>query len=93
MLLVSTLLPSLALQGQLIVSATNASTTLAPGGAVDTGNHTWGLKDFQTANNYTPVGKNTSGAGWSSSSTYDFGTNQANTGSWLPFNGAVDMTQ
>ena len=93
LLLVSTLLPSLALQGQLIVSATNASTTLAPGGAVDTGNHTWGLKDFQTANNYTPVGKNTSGAGWSSSSTYDFGTNQANTGSWLPFNGAVDMTQ
>ncbi|MCL2113380.1 MAG: WxL domain-containing protein [Streptococcaceae bacterium] len=92
LLLVSTLLPTLALKGQSVVSAATATTSLTPGGTVDTGNHTWGLSDFQTASNYTPVGKNTSGSGWTSSSTYNFGTYQANTGSWLPFNGAVDMT-
>lgn len=92
-LLVSTLLPILALHGETTVSAANATTTLNPGGTVDTGNHTWTLGDFQTPGNFTPVGKNTSGASWSSISTYDFGTNQRDTGSWLPFNGAVDMTQ
>ena len=93
LLLVSTLLPILALHGETTVSAANATTTLNPGGTVDTGNHTWTLGDFQTPGNFTPVGKNTSGASWSSISTYDFGTNQRDTGSWLPFNGAVDMTQ
>lgn len=93
LLLVSTLLPILALHGETTVSAANATTTLNPGGTVDTGNHTWTLGDFQTLGNFTPVGKNTSGASWSSISTYDFGTNQRDTGSWLPFNGAVDMTQ
>ncbi|MDT2944187.1 hypothetical protein P7H98_12520 [Lactococcus lactis] len=97
LLLVSTLLPILALHGETTVSAANATTTLSPGGTVDTGNHTWTLGDFQTPDNFTPVGKNTSGASWTSistyESTYDFGTNQRDTGSWLPFNGAVDMTQ
>ena len=93
LLLVSTLLPILALHGETTVSAANATTTLSPGGTVDTGNHTWTLGDFQTPDNFTPVGKNTSGASWTSISTYDFGTNQRDTGSWLPFNGAVDMTQ
>ncbi|NEX57558.1 hypothetical protein GTP06_03990 [Lactococcus lactis] len=93
LLLVSTLLPILALHGETIVSAANATTTLNPGGTVDTGNHTWTLDDFQTPGNYTPVGKNTSGARWPSISTYDFGTNQSDTSSWLPFNGKVDMTQ
>ncbi|KSU06213.1 hypothetical protein KF282_1112 [Lactococcus lactis subsp. lactis] len=93
LLLVSTLLPILALHGETIVSAANATTTLNPGGTVDTGNHTWNIDDFRTPGNFTPVGKNTSGASWTSISTYDFGTNQRDTGSWLPFNGAVDMTQ
>lgn len=93
LVLVSTLLPILALHGETTVSAANTTTTLNPGGTVDTGNHTWTLGDFQTPGNFTPVGKNTSGASWSSISTYDFGTNQRDTGSWLPFNGAVDMTQ
>ncbi|MEI3652958.1 WxL domain-containing protein [Lactococcus lactis subsp. lactis] len=93
LLLVSTLLPILALHGETIVSAANATTTLSPGGTVDTGNHTWNIDDFRTPGNFTPVGKNTSGASWTSISTYDFGTNQRDTGSWLPFNGAVDMTQ
>lgn len=93
LILVSTLLPILALHGETTVSAANATTTLSPGGTVDTGNHTWKLGDFQTPGNFTPVGKNTSGASWTSISTYDFGTNQRDTGSWLPFNGAVDMTQ
>jgi hypothetical protein len=93
LILVSTLLPILALHGETTVSAANATTTLSPGGTVDTGNHTWKLDDFRIPGNYTPVGKNTSGAGWTSISTYDFGTNQRDTGSWLPFNGAVDMTQ
>lgn len=93
LVLVSTLLPILALHGETTVSAANATTTLSPGGTVDTGNHTWTLGDFQTPDNFTPVGKNTNGAKWTSISTYDFGTNQGDTGSWLPFNGAVDMTQ
>lgn len=93
LLLVSTLLPILALRGELTVSAANTTTTLNPGGTVDTGNHTWTLDDFQTPGNFTPVGKNTSGARWPSISTYDFGTDQGDTGSWLPFNGEVDMTQ
>ena len=93
LLLVSTLLPILALRGETTVSAANTTTTLNPGGTVDTGNHTWTLDDFQTPGNFTPVGKNTSGASWPSISTYDFGTNQRDTGSWLPFNGEVDMTQ
>lgn len=97
LLLVSTLLPILALRGELTVSAANTTTTLNPGGTVDTGNHTWSLDDFQTPGNFTPVRKTTSrdrgGAGWSSRSTYNFGTNQRDTGSWLPFNGGVDMTQ
>ena len=93
LLLVSTLLPILALRGETTVSAANTTTTLNPGGTVDTGNHTWTLDDFQTPGNYTPVGKNTSGERWPSISTYDFGTNQSDTGSWLPFNGKVDMTQ
>lgn len=93
LLLVSTLLPILALRGELTVSAANMTTTLNPGGTVDTGNHTWTLDDFQTPGNFTPVGKNTSGASWPTRSTYDFGTNQRDTGSWLPFNGKVDMTQ
>lgn len=93
LILVSTLLPILALHGETTVSAANATTTLNPGGTVDTGNHTWNIDDFRTPGNFTPVGKNTSGASWTSISTYDFGTNQRDTGSWLPFNGAVDMTQ
>ena len=93
LLLVSTLLPILALRGETTVSAANTTTTLNPGGTVDTGNHTWTLDDFQTPGNFTPVRKNTSGASWPSISTYDFGTNQRDTGSWLPFNGEVDMTQ
>lgn len=93
LLLVSTLLPILALHGETTVSAANATTTLSPGGSVDTGNHTWKLDDFRIPGNYTPVGKNTSGAGWTSISTYDFGTDQRDAGSWLPFNGAMDMTQ
>jgi len=40
LLLVSTLLPLLALRGELKVSAANTTTTLNPGGTVDTGNHT-----------------------------------------------------
>ncbi|MDT2890781.1 hypothetical protein P7H86_12795 [Lactococcus lactis] len=95
LLLVSTLLPILALHGETTVSAANATTTLNPGGTVDTGNHTWTLGDFQTPDNFTPVRKTTSvdmsAPGWSRS-TYDFGTNKRDTGSWLPFNGAVDMT-
>lgn len=97
LLLVSTLLPILALHGETTVSAANTTTSLNPGGTVDTGNHTWSLDDFQTPDNFTPVRKTTSrdrgGAGWSSRSTYNFGTNQRDTGSWLPFNGGVDMTQ
>lgn len=93
LILVSTLLPILALHGETTVSAANATTTLNPGGTIDTGNHTWNIDDFRTPGNYTPVGKNASGAGWTSISTYDFGTNQKDTGSWIPFNGAVDMTQ
>lgn len=97
LLLVSTLLPILALRGDLTVSAANTTTTLNPGGTVDTGNHTWSLDDLQTPGNFTPVRKTTSrdrgGARWSSRSTYNFGTNQRDTGSWLPFNGGVDMTQ
>lgn len=96
LLLISTLLPALALKNPSVVNAatpTTPTTTLPPGGTVDTGNHKWGINDFQVPNNYTPVGKNTSGAGWLNSSTYNFGTFQPNTGSWLPFNGAVDMTQ
>ncbi|MCT1178844.1 WxL domain-containing protein [Lactococcus lactis] len=92
LLLVSTLLPILALHGETTVSAANTTTTLNPGGTVDTGNHTWSSDDFKTPGNFTPVGKNTSGASWLSKSTYDFGTNQRDTGSWLPFNRAVDMT-
>lgn len=92
LLLVSTLLPALALKNPSVVNAATPTTNLTPGGTVDTGNHIWGLNDFQVANNYTPVGKNTSGAGWSTS-TYNFGVNRSNSGSWLPFNGAVDMTQ
>ena len=61
LLLVSTLLPILALHGETTVSAANATTTLSPGGSVDTGNHTWKLDDFRIPGNYTPVGKNTSG--------------------------------
>lgn len=57
LLLVSTLLPILALHGETTVSAANATTTLNPGGTVDTGNHTWTLGDFQTPGNFTPVGK------------------------------------
>ena len=86
LLLVSTLLPILALRGELTVSAANTTTTLNPGGTVDTGNHTWSLDDFQTPGNFTPVRKTTSrdrgGAGWSSRSTYNIGTNQRDTGSW-----------
>jgi hypothetical protein len=94
LLLVSTLLPTLALGGQLVTSAaTTVSGGLTPGGSVDAGNHTWNVNDFRTSSNYTPVGKNTSGSGWMNSSVYNFGTNQSNTGSWLPFKGAVDMSQ
>lgn len=93
LILVSTLLPILTLHGETTVSAADMTTTLNPGGTVDTGNHTWTLDDFQKPGNFTPVGKNTSGASWPTISTYDFGTNQRDTGSWLPFNGKVDMTQ
>ncbi|ABJ74052.1 hypothetical protein LACR_C15 (plasmid) [Lactococcus cremoris subsp. cremoris SK11] len=93
LLLVSTLLPILALYEETTVSAANATTTLSPGGTVDTGNHTWTLDDFQTPGNFTPVGKNTGVTSWPSISTYDFGTDQRDAGSWLPFNGAMDMTQ
>ncbi|MCT0016606.1 hypothetical protein EFE32_07085 [Lactococcus lactis subsp. lactis] len=93
LLLVSTLLPTLGIRGEAIVTAATATTSLTPGGGVDTENHTWGLSDFQTASNFTPIGKNTSGSGWTNSSTYNFGTYQTYSGSWLPFNGGVDMTQ
>lgn len=94
--LVSTLLPILALRGELTVSAANTTTTLNPGEPSIRKSYL-SLDDFQTPGNFTPVRKTTSrdrgGAGWSSRSTYNFGTNQRDTGSWLPFNGGVDMTQ
>ncbi|MDG4984174.1 WxL domain-containing protein [Lactococcus lactis] len=93
LLLLGTLLPTLTIKDHSIVNAASTTTNLTPGETLDTGNHTWGLSDFQTANNYTPVGKNTKSSGWINSSTYNFGTNQPNTGSWLPFNGAIDMSQ
>jgi len=93
LLLVSTLLPALALKNPSVVNAATPTTILTPGGTVDTGNHIWGLNDFQVPNNYTPVSKNTIDARWLNLSTYKFGVNLPNSGSWLPFNGAVDMTQ
>ena len=85
-------LNSLFFNSEKVEAATSISGTLVPGQTFYTGNHTWSSEDFQNPNNYSPVGKNTNKAGWSGS-TYNFGTNQENTGSWLPLNGAVDMTK
>lgn len=93
LLLTSTLLPTLPLSTQTSVSADTNPKTLQPGETIDNGMHKWDVTDFTNSSNYTPVGKNTENAGWSGKTTYDFGTFQKNTGSWLPFNGGVDMTQ
>lgn len=93
LLLTSTVLPGLPFKPSTALAVTTENHNLVPGNTLDNGSHTWEGNDFTVPSNYTPVGKNTVGAGWLPNATYNFGTFQKDTGSWLPFNGGVDMTQ
>lgn len=90
-LLTISLLPSLTVIQNMPVIAETKPMTLDPGETIDKSQDNWTTPEFTMPHNYTPVGKNTVGAKWIDNTTYNFGTFQRNTGSWLPLNGAVDM--
>ena len=96
-LLTTTLFSPINLLRTTPVTAETTPATLEPGETIDTKPKTLYTADFQNKSNYTPVGKNTFKAGWATGTAwidqnaYKFGTNQKNTGSWLPFNSLIDM--
>lgn len=74
------------------VSAETNNNILKPGEEIGVERHPWTVADFTQPENFTPVFQGNINPFWEGN-TYDFDVFKANAGSWLPFNGAVDMTE
>lgn len=74
------------------VSAETNNNVLKPGEDIGVERHPWTVADFTQPENFTPVFHGNLNPFWEGN-TYDFDVFKANAGSWLPFNGAVDMTE
>ena len=92
-LLTTTLFSPISLLRTTPVTAETSPNTLVPGKTIDTSQKIWEAPDFQKPANFSPKGINTKGTSWPATNNYNFGTNQKDTASWLPFNGLIDMQQ